>query len=764
MNPSGNRQSTSDRVAAIVLLAAAAALSLFALRNNDIWWLLGVGRRIVETGAFINTEPFSFTMQGQPWSPQSWLAALGFFMTHALGDAAGLILLRAVLVVGATALVLRALRNAGVSWMAAAPLVLLMLLVSHTRFIVRAHLFEYVFIAFLVGYLLTAHRRTGWSYFAIPVALQVLWVNTHPSYLLGPALAGLFYLGEFASSRMAGKVGGAGPIHSQNFRRAAVLVVLMLVACALNPNPAALLSQPFNSAQRDLLARFTLEWHSPFDPAIAAAGFHPWYEILLGVSALAVLLSLSRLSLAPVLLIGLTLWMSLQSHRFRVEFALVSVPMIGLLLARSPAVAMARDRLARMGGAFPMLPSLAAAALLLFAVAPRVEVSLSHVDRFPDTALEFIRGNDVGQRTYSTMGFGSYMVWALYGERENFIDGRNPSVSVFRDFLAAQTSEEGTEMVREKHALDAFLLPPVEESDAGMTTVHRSLSQDSTWVLVHIDERATVYVKDTSVDAEWLAQHAFREYHPLTLANRRLTRDTLNRLVLELERAVQEQPRYAQLWLDLGLALRTRGDSAGALRAFEKAVEIEPENPSAWNRIATVAIAAGDTEAALRACRRLTEISPDNAVSWHQLGRAYAAAGDRREAARAFDTAIELNRDYTDAWESAFRLHFAAQAWDDALLFTDRWIEIRPDDYLGYYYKAEVLMRLERGAQAIQACEAAIRRNPRAPGAHMLAARLYTDARDYVRALEHIEKVLVLAPGDAKALEVRAFLLEKLRS
>jgi tetratricopeptide (TPR) repeat protein len=296
-----------------------------------------------------------------------------------------------------------------------------------------------------------------------------------------------------------------------------------------------------------------------------------------------------------------------------------------------------------------------------------------------------------------------------------------------------------------------------------MTTVHRSLSRDSTWVLVHIDERAMVYVKETSVDAAWLAQHAFREYHPLTLANRRLTRETLDRIVLDLERAVEAQPRYAQLWMDLGLALRTRGDNAGAVRAFEKAVEIEPENPLAWNRIATVAIDAGDTDAALRACRRLTEISPENPASWHQLGRACEASGDRGEAAKAFAAALELDPDYADAWESTFRMHLKAQAWDDALLFTDRWIEARPDDYLGYYYKAEILMRLERGSQAIRAAEAASRLNPRAPGAHMLLARLYTEARDYARALKHIDTVLMLAPGDVKALEVREYLLEQLR-
>ena len=39
-------------------------------------WHTVVGRRILEGGALIRTDPFSFTCQGQPWIAQQWLGAI----------------------------------------------------------------------------------------------------------------------------------------------------------------------------------------------------------------------------------------------------------------------------------------------------------------------------------------------------------------------------------------------------------------------------------------------------------------------------------------------------------------------------------------------------------------------------------------------------------------------------------------------------------------------------------------------------------------
>jgi hypothetical protein len=563
-----------DLALATAVLAFAALLALFAIRNNDVWWMLAVGRYMVETRSFITSEPFTFTLSGAPWTPQSWLSAIGFYLVHNAAGAAGLVVLRALLVVATTAVVLRTLARVGASWAVSAVLVVVLLLVANTRFLIRAHLFGYLFLAVMMGLLLTSHRRTGRALFIVPVAVQLLWTNMHPSYLLGPALAILFYGGEWVSQQAGG--GWVRPFHRHDYRRALILIGLLVAACAVNPDPLTVPGAMAGGEQRELMSRFTLEWKSPFDPAIAGADFHPWYEILLALAALAVVVSARRLPLAAVLMLAGTAYLSLQSHRFRVEFALVAVPLIGALLARAPAV------MALRGAARARVTLAALAVVVMVATAPsRIEVDPGVSGRFPDDALAFMVENDIAYRPFNTIGYGSYMTWALYGERLHFIDGRNYDSALYRDFLLAQSNLPGLEKVIDTYRLDAFLIPAVHRSDAGMRNIHGWLREIGGWSLVRVGEQAFLYSKDDAVPAPFLDAHAYRYYHPLALGNRRISEEEIDGILTDLERAVTESPDSPRLWLDLAMVAGVRGRADRALQAVEKVLELDPGNTTA---------------------------------------------------------------------------------------------------------------------------------------------------------------------------------------
>src|SRR5678810_821997 len=159
-------------------------------------------------------------------------------------------------------------------------------------------IFEYVFIVWLVGFLLTSHERRGVSFFIAPMLVQLAWVQLHSSFLLGPVLVAIFFVCEWIASR----TGFTRSLATHDWKRAALLVALMALVCVVNPNPKAFLIQPFDPAQRDLLTRYTLEWKSPFDPAMKSANFHPYYEVLLGVAGEAAVQVLPALPDAPTAL------------------------------------------------------------------------------------------------------------------------------------------------------------------------------------------------------------------------------------------------------------------------------------------------------------------------------------------------------------------------------------------------------------------------------------------------------------------------------
>jgi hypothetical protein len=488
-------------VAAVLVIGFGMAMVVRPLPNLDLYWLLAVGRRIAETHAYIYRDPFTFTVPGTPWSPLSYLSGILFYTLFKLGGITAIGVLRVALVGLLSWILFRTMRRIGVAWAVAAPLVVVALVNSHSRLTDRGQIFEYVFIAWLVGFLLTSHERRGRSFFVAPLLVQLAWVQLHSSFLLGPVLAAIFFLSEW----MAPKTHVTHALARHNWKRAALLVALMALVCVINPNPKAFLVQPFDPSQRDLLTRYTLEWKSPFDITMKSANFHPFYELLLGLGALAVVLRIASLPLAPVALMAATAWLSFQSHRFRVEFALVAVPMIALLLRDAPLVAAAR----RIWPSRAVWAAIGIAIVLSLMVAQRSRVLESQdiPELYPKGALAFVARENVAKRPFSTIGFGSYMLWELYGERPTFIDGRNFDPGLYTDFLTAQTRETSWRAINRKYKPDAFILPAPDHADGGVQNLHAWLSKAPDWPLVYRDERALVYVAAGSVDPAWLAQH-----------------------------------------------------------------------------------------------------------------------------------------------------------------------------------------------------------------------------------------------------------------
>lgn len=577
-------QTALDRGAALAVIVFIGLLALFPLRNNDIWWHLAVGKALAGSGHFITTDPFTFTRAGTPWVPHAWLSGLLLYAVHAGSGALGLLVLRAVAVVAVFGVVLGLVRRLGVSWALAAPVVLLAALNAHSRFIVRPHLFEYVMVVLLLGHLLTT--RDGRRYFAVPVLLQLAWVNLHASFYLGVGLVALFYGGEWLSHRLAGplKTEGFLDANAIAWKRVGLLLASMIAVSFVNPSPAGFVLQPLNAEHRELLTAYTLEWRSPFDEAMRGAAFHPYYELLLALSAAAFALSVKRLRLTSLLIVGFFAVLSLKAHRFRVEFALAAVPLVVDQIRISPVTGRARKWLAAGAGRWNRAPHAACivlAAALMVTARDRVTIGGTVSDRFPHAAFDFVRQNGIARRSFHSVGHGSFLLWDLYPERKAFIDGRNIDAVLHREFLACQTTSAGFNTTINKYRLDGFILPSPEKSDGGMRRTHDFLIQSRGWALVYMDRNAYVYAKRNTVPDAWLGEHAYRLYHPVTFPRLRFTAAQADTLRAELERAVATDPRYTRPLLDSGRFHAVLGDKEKALDLIDRALHVDSKNPEA---------------------------------------------------------------------------------------------------------------------------------------------------------------------------------------
>jgi hypothetical protein len=558
-------------------------LSLFAIRNNDIWWHMAVGKWLVETGEWITRDPFLFSVPEIPWVPHAWLSEIVLYGIHAWFSPVGLIVFRALIVGTMFWLLFLQLRKFRISFTLASPVVLLVLLNAHSRFIIRPHLLGYLLVVILIGWLISPRAREGARFFIFPAILQILWVNLHASFLVGPVIVFLFYLGEWINTRVGSLGPGLGGV-SVPHKRVALLLLLMIAVSFVNPSPLEMVIQPLSGENIELLTEYTLEWRSPFDPEMRLGAFHPYYEILLILAALAFVIAWKRLRVSSLLIVGLFAVLSVNAHRFRVEFALVGLPLVLEQLSVAPLVQSLRAKYVKAGrGAAraPFVVALALSLLLIVTAWDRVEIDGAVSDRFPTEAFRFVRDEGIADRSFHPMGFGSYLIWDLYPERQAFIDGRTLSPALHMDFLVCQTITAGFNGVIRKYLLDGFILPVPERSDGGMTRLHHFLMQSEPWVLVHIDANALVYILENSAPDDWMEEHAYRVYHPMTFARQPSLPTPLERVQTELERAQQEAPGYPRVLLDSARFYGATGQLDRAFSVLGEALELDPKSQEA---------------------------------------------------------------------------------------------------------------------------------------------------------------------------------------
>jgi hypothetical protein len=157
----------------IVLFVAIAVAAVAPIRSYDFFWHLATGRWIAEHHALPLTDPFAVASDRVPWINGEWLFELLLHPLYAMAGAAGVSIVRALVV----ALVFTLAARDETSIVAAA-----VAFAGANAFLdVRPSLLAPLFIVLLL-------RRQSWIAIAV---ITVLWINIHPSALLAPVIVAL---------------------------------------------------------------------------------------------------------------------------------------------------------------------------------------------------------------------------------------------------------------------------------------------------------------------------------------------------------------------------------------------------------------------------------------------------------------------------------------------------------------------------------------------------------------------------------------------
>jgi tetratricopeptide (TPR) repeat protein len=177
---------------ALVLLTIAAAFLLGCqeLFDSDVWWHVRAGQWIWEHRRVPALDPFTFASADRTWVDLHWLFQLMLAGAHRLGGVPGMIIVASAACAGVVLLGLTS-RNRDWPMVVVAGCWLPAVAAMSARFDPRPEVLSLLGIAAFLALLFRSERRPALLWI-LPL-IQVIWVNAHALFVLGPIILGAYW-------------------------------------------------------------------------------------------------------------------------------------------------------------------------------------------------------------------------------------------------------------------------------------------------------------------------------------------------------------------------------------------------------------------------------------------------------------------------------------------------------------------------------------------------------------------------------------------
>jgi hypothetical protein len=446
--------------------------------DPDLWWHIKTGQTILTTRHWPTTDPYSFTVHGQPWIAYEWfgevvagwiakiggLRALDFYLI-ALGSA----ILIALYCLGT----LRA-RNSKAGFVAAG----LLSSWGIASFTLRPQMLGYLFLVLTLiclEFFRQGKRRAIW--FLPPMML--VWVNTHGSFIVGLGVIFAYWMCGLLEFQ---KKGIRAVRWSKEERRDLSFVFLLCLAVLpLTPYGTQLAVYPFNMAFSQPLNVANIKEWQPM--AFNLAGGKTFLAFVVGFFVLQMIFDFEFRLEEFVLFMG-GMVMAFLHMRLVMLFVPFTVPVFAVIARRW--LQPYRRSIDKYVLNAILIGGVVAAMVHYWPSRTFLEKKVA--DKFPVHAVEYLRAHPVAGPMYNTYFFGGYLVDSGF---PTFIDGRGDLFErggVFADYMHIALLRPGALSVLNSYGVRACLL----ERDEALSTV---LLASPEWKRVYVDNVSALYVR-----------------------------------------------------------------------------------------------------------------------------------------------------------------------------------------------------------------------------------------------------------------------------
>ncbi|HUY87830.1 MAG TPA: hypothetical protein VMV10_03755 [Pirellulales bacterium] len=230
------RANLADYLLVALLGVVAFALACYEITDQDVWWQIRSGQWIVDHQRVPALDPFSYGSADREWIDLHWLFQIVLAGAYGLAGLSGVVLLAGACA-AASVLIAFAATAPNRPWLVCAACWLPALALMGWRLPPRPELFSLVFLATDLAILEFGRKRPGLLW-CLPV-VQLLWVNSHGLFILGPLVVGFDLLERTTAlvgrRRSAPAALANEPDAMSGWRRAAAVLAFVLAATFVNP-------------------------------------------------------------------------------------------------------------------------------------------------------------------------------------------------------------------------------------------------------------------------------------------------------------------------------------------------------------------------------------------------------------------------------------------------------------------------------------------------------------------------------------------------
>ena len=477
-------------VSAVMILALFPVTSI--IRDPDFWWHLRAGQLIVDNGALLGTDPFTYTVSSHAWTMHEWLSEVFFAVVQRAGGLGPIVLVLSVVTwIGIVCILLRAAMRAPNRFVLGFGM-LLAVIAGYPIWGPRAQMITFCFSA-LTLLLVERHLVRGGRAIWLLVPLFLVWSNLHSGFIIGLGFIAVVVVAEV----VGGRLGMPDSASAARVRTLIPVLIVSAVASMVNPNGPGILLYAFQTQTSAAQQALILEWHSP--------DFHDWNVLPFGimlVSLVALITANRHLRARDAALVLVTAALALQSVRHIALFVAAATPVwinqADLLLLRRRGRAAVQRRPAAMPPLRLRVLTFAALAVTLLAafvagrLAPAMRTqpgALVYAQEFPVCATRWLATVHRPLNIFNQYGEGGFLSYQLSSKGDKvfvFGDAALMGDALLYRYAAVEAVQPSWESIIRGAGTDIVLF------DTG-TPLANLLAQSTRWKNVYHDPLSVAF-------------------------------------------------------------------------------------------------------------------------------------------------------------------------------------------------------------------------------------------------------------------------------